>query len=338
VSSHIRRIVSRIISCVPVHERNDRWIALVKDEFGMPDRTFEGHVASGDGISLAVLIHITRQLLRTDVEVWEPGIFRGLSDFDIRNTLPEQQHDFCAVWNEVSQTGSTPVSILEELRRIHTFLHQDTDGTQVTCAGPAAASTSSGDIMLEPRSYPFCHVIDDRLDSTLHSDREPAEGTALPPPSDASSLHIPIHTSSRPEPLEGQTVVASPDVAAAEIPPVSHIAAFVPYPILENGPGRARRQDRETEIITSSVVETDYLARTPSSSSSAAARPSTPPQISTIFGQAASATSTSFGNAGLHNNDPNPNPPTSTEAQSVPSALGLDESSVRREGHEHDPR
>jgi len=349
VSSHIRRIVARIISRVQVHERDDRWIGLVKDEFGMPDRAFQDHVASGDGISLAILIHITRQLLRTDFERWEPGILRGLSNFDIRTTLPGQQHEFCTVWDEVVEearrrgTGSTPILILEELRHIHTVLYQDTDASQATYAGPTAVGTSDVDILLGPSSYPFCHVIDHPLNSTLHVGRLPAESTALPSPShvpDAPPVPTPIHTSPRLAPLEGQSDVLSLGVAAVEMSPVSHMAAVIPHSISRNGP--ARRQVRETEITPTSIALTDYLAPIPgapsSSSSSAAGRPSAPPQVSTIFGQAASTTSTSIGSAGMHNDNPNANPPImSTEAQSAPSAPSVDTSSVRREEHKHDP-
>jgi len=360
VSSHLRRIVARIISRVQVHERDDRWIGLVKNEFGMSDRAFQDHVASGDRISLAVLIHVTRQLLqvRTDFELWEPGILRGLSNFDIRTTLPGQQHDFCVVWNEVVEEarrrgiGSTPALIVEELLHIYTVLHQDTDTTQVTYAGSTASSTSDADIPLESFSYPSCRVVDHRLDPTLHFGTLPAESTALPSPPhvpDAPPVPTPIHTSSRPAPLKGQSVIVSPGVTAAEMSPVSHMAAIIPDSIPENGP--ARRQVQETEIIPSSIALTDYLAPTPgapsssSSSSSAASRPSAPPQVSTILGQSASATSTSIGSASMpaHNDNPNPNPPMSTEAHrhpcnSAPSVPGVDTSSTRREDHENGPR
>ena len=168
-SSHIRRIVARIISRVQVRDRDDCWIRLVKDEFGMPDRAFEDHITSGDSISLSILIHVTRQLLRTDSKLWEPGILRELSNFDIRATLPGQQHDLCVVWNEVVEEarrrgiGSTPMLLLEELRHVHTTLHQDTDGTQATYAGPTATSTSDVDILVEPFSYPLCRIFDQSI-------------------------------------------------------------------------------------------------------------------------------------------------------------------------------
>ena len=349
VSSHIRRIVARIISRVQVHERDDRWIGLVKDEFGMPDRAFEDHVAAGDHISLAVLIRITRRLLRTDSEPQEPGFLRELSNFDIRATLPGQQHDFCAVWNEVVQEaqrrgiGSTPALFLEELRHIHAVLHQGTDATQATYDGPTATSTSDIDIPLESFSYPLCHVVDHLLDSTLPSGTLPVDIPALPSPvhvPDAPPLPTPIHTSSLRAPFEGQSVVVPPGVAAAELPPVSHMVAVVPHPIPEDDP--ARRQVQETEITPSCIAPTSYLAPTlgvPSSSSSSAAEPA-PLQVFTTFGQAASATSTSIRSHDMHNDNPNPNPPLSTEAhsnpcKSAPSAPGVD---TRREDHEHGSR
>jgi len=351
VSSHLRRIVARIISRVQVHERDDRWIGLVKDEFGMPDRAFQDHVASGDGISLAILIHIIRQLLHTDFELWEPGILRGLSEsnFDIRATLPGQQHEFCTVWDEVVEEarrrgiGSIPILLLEELRDVHTLLHQDTDVSQATYAGPTAASTDDTDILLEPFSYPLCRVVGHPLYSTLQLGRLPVESIALPPPfhvPDAPPpFPTPMHTSYRPASLEGQSVVISPGVPALEMSLVSHMAAVNPHSIPENSP--ALRQVQKTEITPTSIARTDYLAPTPgapsSSSSSAARRPSAPPQFPTIFGQATNATSTSIGSAGMYNDNPNPNQPMSAEAQSAPSAPTVDTSSVRREEHEKGP-
>jgi len=46
-------------------------------------------LASGDGISLAVLIHTTRKLLRTDFERCEPGILWGLSNLTFTLLFPD---------------------------------------------------------------------------------------------------------------------------------------------------------------------------------------------------------------------------------------------------------
>ena len=172
-ATDLRRIIARIISRVQVPERDNRWMALVKDEFGIPDHVLPDDIAPGDGASLAVLISITRQLLRSDFPSWGSDILQGLSNFNIRNTLPGQQHDFCALWDEVVQEapergrGSTPVLILREIRHLYIALHQFADATQTAHPDPSA---DASDILLEPSSYQFCRVADHRSDSTSHLD------------------------------------------------------------------------------------------------------------------------------------------------------------------------
>ena len=172
-ATDLRRIIARIISRVPVPERDQRWVALVKDEFGIPDHVLPDDIAPGDGASLAVLISITRQLLRPDFPSWGSDILQGLSNFDIRNTLPGQQDDFCALWDEVVQEaqergrGSTPVLILREIRHLYIALHQGADAPQTAHPYPSA---DASDILLEPSSYQFCRVADHRPDSTSHLD------------------------------------------------------------------------------------------------------------------------------------------------------------------------
>jgi len=147
---------------------------------------------------------------------------------------------------------------------IHTVLHQDTDATQAAHAGPTTASASGDDILLDPFSYPFCRVVDHRLDSNLHFGRGPVESTALPSPShvpvvlpDSPPFPTPISAPSRPNALESQSIVLSSCAATAEISPVSHIATIIHHPILGNGP--SRRQVQETEMTHSSIALTDYL-------------------------------------------------------------------------------
>jgi hypothetical protein len=46
---------------------DDRWVALAKDRFGLPERVFRDHIARGDnGMLLSILMHMTRQTIRVD--------------------------------------------------------------------------------------------------------------------------------------------------------------------------------------------------------------------------------------------------------------------------------
>ena len=369
-SSSLRRIVARIIS--RVLERDDRWIALVKDEFGIPDLAFQD-VGGGDDVSLVILIHITRTLL----QAWDPDVLRGLSNFDIRNTLPGLQHDFCALWNELVKEarrrgeGSIHVLILREICHLHTALHQDTDVAPVTYSGPI---TSDDSTLLEPSLYQFCYIVDRRLDLAIQAQHDngvlPPTFHALdaPPP-----FPTPTYASSVPVPFQGQSISKSSDVTAAEISAISHIAATSPSSIVTSR--LARRRVQETEMKPSSikfrsppkptsipslsshaahpvlpasmnsvVTRTDYFSpaqEIPSPSSSlAATRRFVPPQISrTLDGSAAA----SLGNATIHNDPLNPNPHIFTKAYSHPcksasSTQDVATSPMRREHHEDGPR
>jgi len=60
-SSDFRRTVANIF--LFVRERDDRWIALTKDQFGMPEDVLRDNIAHGDNsVLLAILIHRTRLL------------------------------------------------------------------------------------------------------------------------------------------------------------------------------------------------------------------------------------------------------------------------------------
>ena len=120
-------IVAGIISKVQADDSG--WIALATDELGPSLPRYLGH--GNDSVLLANLIHVTRQSLESSKD--DPGrhisdllhIFPTLSKFDIRNTLPELQRDFLALWNEIDR--ETPNSgvlckIRDNLLNFHNVL------------------------------------------------------------------------------------------------------------------------------------------------------------------------------------------------------------------------
>jgi hypothetical protein len=175
----VQQIVARIIT--HARQRDNRWTALVKEEFGVPDDVLRDSLAHGDNVLLSILIYISRQANRTNS--CTSGILSSLSKFDIRNTLPELQHDFCTLWNEIVQGASnrrpsstSSAKILCEIRHIYVALHPGTDATPT----PPLASTDSFDsILFEPSSYPLCDITSHRPDSTTHV---PTISGAVPPP------------------------------------------------------------------------------------------------------------------------------------------------------------
>jgi hypothetical protein len=137
-------IIAQVVSSVL--RRDDRWKALTIGHLGVSERVLEDYLAHGDSILLANLIHSLNMIRQPTRPGWAPitGLL-PLSEFDIQNTLPELQRDFCVLWNKFiakaqnSGTYSTSVKILWCIRHAYIDLHRDTD------AAPNAFSDSTPD-------------------------------------------------------------------------------------------------------------------------------------------------------------------------------------------------
>ena len=205
--SAIRRIVTDIVS--HVRGRDVAWIAFIKDAFGISDNVIEDY--DGDSVSLAILIHITNQLCRSDFPSWGPDILRQLPSFDIRNTLPGLQQDFHALWDNIVQEsrergdGSNPSLILKEIHHFYIALRQVTDAAPAACPEPIANDDN----------VPFvspCGSVDRGLNSN------PSFPAAEP-----TSSGNPIFSSSHHAPLEVQDLVTSLGVVASAVTSQSNV-------------------------------------------------------------------------------------------------------------------
>ena len=162
-ASYAHFAIARILASV--QERNGIWITLASRFSGLPEKDLRENVALGDdSVLLAILIRIAHQHRRSPKE----NVLEAFSKFDIRHTLPELQHDFCALWNEIVQDArkrgsySNPVVNLERIRHLYIALHEGTD------AAPTAfsASTDKYDVTrFDPSSYPLCNLASHRSDS-----------------------------------------------------------------------------------------------------------------------------------------------------------------------------
>ena len=139
--------------------RDYRWHALARSQLGLSMSALGNLLAHGDSIMLAIFLHVTRQIIRAESSNWE--ILPTLPRFDITNTLPELQHEFCALWNEIVQEArkteipSDVISSLHGSRHFYIALHQDTD------AAPTSFCDSTPDfdpILRQPSSYPLCNI------------------------------------------------------------------------------------------------------------------------------------------------------------------------------------
>ena len=130
ISRHAREPIANILLCL--RERNSRWIALARDQFGIPECVLLDNLAHGDdSVLLAILIHVTQQVVRTDPSDWR--ILSSLSKFDVLHTRPGLQNEFCALWNgiilEARDTHSSYVDVLHSIHHLYVALHQAVDAT-----------------------------------------------------------------------------------------------------------------------------------------------------------------------------------------------------------------
>ena len=185
-------------------QHDDSWFKQVApDALGIPETVLRDYSANGDSLSLAILIHVTRQQFTHFRRSSWPmltfqDVLEGVSEFNVKDTSPDLQHEFCTLWNQIvvkawndNDSMKITLHILRPLRRVYTTLHQDTD-----CA-PTQFSARTGNqnvILGDPFSYPVCTVaghVHGSQPRTPFVRTAPQNHTALVPPipsPDASSL------------------------------------------------------------------------------------------------------------------------------------------------------
>ena len=206
-----------------IRERDDRWIALASNVYGLEEHYLQHNVAlGGDNVLLATLIEVSRRAIHSDDL---GGVVEALTQFDIRHTLPRLQHNFCVLWNKFVQEAreqglrSIPVVILCWIRHLYIALHEGTNSAPTAFS----ASTSDRDPILDaPSSFPLCDIASHcRPDSPapilstqpthLSNPTTPGEigdSTQSPAATSPALPPLPIHTSPRP------TDAFPPDAAA----------------------------------------------------------------------------------------------------------------------------
>ena len=167
---------------------DDDWAAFAMVHLDVSAPVLRYYLAHGNSVLLANVIHVIHRardmLLRVnlgmDFDSW--FLLLELAKFDAEDTLPELQHEFCAMWNEIvlgarSSSYRLPyVIMLSGIRQIYITLHQGTD------AAPTAFTAST--YIFDPifdivSSYPLCTIQGHRhLDSVPHAeDQETAPST-----------------------------------------------------------------------------------------------------------------------------------------------------------------
>ena len=156
--------------------RNDSWFIITSHELGIPEAVLRDYATHGNSLSLAVLIHVTRQQFNHHIEAFWPSghfgeVLSAASKFDVQDTSPELRTEFCALWNQIVRTAQkdnswwTTFHILGRIRNVYLALHQGTNSAPTQFS----ASTSDGDIILEqPSSYLPCNTPSHHPGSTPH--------------------------------------------------------------------------------------------------------------------------------------------------------------------------
>jgi hypothetical protein len=185
-----------IIACIisDVHQRNERWFSLTIHHLGISEHVLRGYLDCGDSVLLANLIHFARQFVRGFLEAnWEKFplsqiLWRLVSISNVQNTLPELQHDFCGLWNEIvlqrrARDHRFLLNILEKIHPIYVDLHQ---------------SSTPFD------QYELCKIPSHRIGSAYDPNEVEGDRTA-------EKIHAPITTSA----------IHHHDLVPSAVPPVT---------------------------------------------------------------------------------------------------------------------
>ena len=187
-----RAIVSSVVARA---RRDDFWFAMAADVMGESECVLRSRAPHRNDLSLAILIHVVRQQYSLFWERYWPQyqfskVLEAASKFDVLDTSPELQHEFCALWNEVTGEAGSSLSryLLRKIRNVYLTLHLHTD-----CAPTQfSASTSDEDPILKQRStYPLCSIPGHHPDSTAHIHDVSASAIPRPVPQDALDLTFP---------------------------------------------------------------------------------------------------------------------------------------------------
>ena len=200
------------IAVARVQRHDNSWFILASDEMAISEADLRSHAAHGDNLSLVILIHIIRQQF---TYLWIPSwpyreilsALESASEFDVRDTSPALQHEFCALWNQMVcsrhwYTGRMSRYILNSLRDFYITLYQGTD---------SALTSDLGDYDLARiECHVPSHILDKSTPTTFPRTLQQLDGTLAPPS------------------------LTSPDVPSSSIPAPPHVDENLTVPPLDN--------------------------------------------------------------------------------------------------------
>ena len=230
---------------------DDSWYIFASNLLGIPEASLRDYAACGDNLSLIILIYCVHQQF-THFWKWywpEVGfsfVLARASNFDVKDTSPELQHEFCALWNKIVNKAQDDdnflmaVDILKPIRNVFLALHQDTD------SAPTQFSASTIDldhILYELSSYPVCKVWDHRSDSRFTHDDVISTTPALAIPHDHPNVPAFVHSLTSPDQPSSSTHASHPvDEAPSHAHPLDNqISVPVSTQVIDQTTTEARR-------------------------------------------------------------------------------------------------
>ena len=169
-----------------VQDHDERWYQLACGLLGVSKTLLLKYTGNNvDNVLLANAIFIVRRTIQTysgsaerhrnEIISASSKTLETVCKLDIRSTLPELQHEFCGVWNQLVATAQSDppphhelvaTTTLKNIRKLYIALHRSS-GTP-----PSAFYTTADDrhpILDNRKAYPMC-TIDDHLPSDPISD------------------------------------------------------------------------------------------------------------------------------------------------------------------------
>jgi hypothetical protein len=213
----VKAMYSVVVARVQRHD--DSWFVLASSELGRSEAVLREHAAHGDSLSLAILIHITRQqFIHFGNTSWPSDaisdVLEVASKFNAQDTTPELQHEFCALWNEIVRKAQEDTKwkivygISRRIRSVYLTLHHDTNSAPTRFD---AFTSGQDDVMRLLVSYPMCNVA-----GHIHEDSSSSSST---------SFSHNIHDNNAQSPASFP-VTAAPfhvDESATTVPPLDNL-------------------------------------------------------------------------------------------------------------------
>ena len=181
-SFYAQCVAAHTISILQDRVCDKRWVQLASGLLNVSKSLLDKYIAhdaaGSDSILLANAILIVRRTVQTysganerhrrDILEASSRTLEAICKLNIGETLPELQHEFCDLWNQLVQTTKTdkcPHHVvvakrtLKNIRKLYIDLHK-TSGTPATADGTTTGNPDS--ILEDPESYSKCSIDDHR--------------------------------------------------------------------------------------------------------------------------------------------------------------------------------